>query len=151
MSAETDLIGRMAEKMVFDAISYVDKRVEGILAWRMGNAIEDQRGIDIVVYTMWGKMPIQVKSSLCGMKNFWSKQKKGSRIKVIIAKDPSEARRNALMVIKKELEFLRRRYGPGLESPDGTVHPVQVRHRRPGKAPERCPPGARREAGDRAP
>lgn len=107
MSAETDMIGRMAEKMVFDALSYVDNRVEGILAWRMGNAIEDHKGIDIVVYTMWGKICIQVKSSACGMKRFWSKAKHYNHIAVVIAKDAQEARYNLLRVMRKKLDRLK--------------------------------------------
>ena len=111
MSLESDLKGRMAEKLVFDAMAYVDKRVQGILAWRMGNAIEDKRGIDIVVYTFWGKVLIQVKSSLCGMRDFWSKQRNGSRIKVVIAKDVAEAKRNTLNIVSKEISFLKSKYG----------------------------------------
>jgi len=97
----------MAEKLVFDAMPYVDQRLPGILAWRMGNRIEDHKGIDIVVYTMWGKICVQVKSSACGMKNFWRKSKHYNHIAVVIAKDAAEARYNLLRVMQKKLDRLK--------------------------------------------
>lgn len=65
--------GDRNERFVLEAMEFADRKLEGILAWRRANKVEDRKGIDIVVYTMWGKVLLQVKSSKSGVREFKEK------------------------------------------------------------------------------
>src|ERR1700722_11022323 len=61
--------GKRSEKLVFDACNSPDKP-NWMIGARYSSNQEDNNGIDIIVSTDFGEFPLQIKSSLAGIKKF---------------------------------------------------------------------------------
>lgn len=86
------LKGQLAEERVFRAAIGLCETYDWIFAARPANRKEDGRGIDIVVYSEWGKLYLQVKSSHSGARRYRDKRPTAKTMVVIVDPDMDDVK-----------------------------------------------------------
>lgn len=77
---------------------------------RKGTEADDRNGIDAFAVTDVGEIPLQIKSSMCGMKKFWEKRPTSEYVVLVLKPDmpDAEVRSRTIHFVGAKRRYLRK-------------------------------------------